>query len=484
MTEGDIYTAAGNGTFGYSGDGGPATSAQLGSPEGVVVDAVGNVILADSGNDRVRVVAAKTGTFYGISMTTGDIYTVAGNGTPGYSGDHGPATSAELSDPQGVAVDAVGNLLIADAGNNRIGVVAAKTGTFYGVSMTTGDIYTVAGNGTPGYSGDSGPATSAQLQVPAGIAVDAVGNLIIGDTFNYSVRVVAAKTGTFYGMSMTTGDIYTVAGNGTPGYSGDSGPATSAQLAEPEGVAVDALGNLIIADTFNSRIRVVAAKAGTFYGISMIKGDINTVAGNGTSNYSGDGGPAAAAELNLPQGVAVNATGDLLIADQHNNRIRLAISSRWDGGPPNCALPAGDICTAAGNGTPSYAGDGGPATSAELDTPFAVAVDPQGNFFAADTLSNRIREVASSGLQIITSTLPQAVVGRVYSSRVHAQGGTAPYTWRLGSGSLPPGLTLDASTGVISNTPRTAGTSSFTLKVTDAEYPRVTVAVALSISVS
>ena len=179
MTAGDIYTVAGNGTGGYSGDGGPATSAELFDPAGVAVDGSGNLVIADALNNRVRVVAESTGTFYGVAMTAGDIYTVAGSGTGGQSGDGGPATSAELNFPQGVAVDGSGNLVIADADNNRVRVVADSTGTFYGVAMTGGDIYTVAGIGTGGSSGDGGPATSAELNFPSGVALDGSGNLVI-----------------------------------------------------------------------------------------------------------------------------------------------------------------------------------------------------------------------------------------------------------------------------------------------------------------
>jgi trimeric autotransporter adhesin len=190
-------------------------------------------------------------------MTAGDIYTVAGDGTAGFSGDGGPATSAEFNLPQGVAVDGAGNLLIADTDNNRVRVVAAATGTFYGRAMTAGDIYTVAGGGTDGL-GDGGPATSAELAGPRGVAADGAGNLLIADTGNNRVRVVAAATGTFYGRAMTAGDIYTVAGDGKAGFSGDSGPATSAEFNGPSGVAVDGAGNLLIADTGSGRVREVA----------------------------------------------------------------------------------------------------------------------------------------------------------------------------------------------------------------------------------
>ena len=223
-TDGIITTLAGNGIPGYSGDGGGATNAELNYPSGVAVDASGNLFIADTGNYRIREV-----------RTNGIITTVAGNGTRGYSGDGGPATKAELDNPTGVAVDASGNLFIADSGNDRIREVG-----------TNGIITTVAGNGTYGYSGDGGPATNAELWNPDGVAVDASGNLFIADQDNNRIREVG-----------TNGIITTVAGNGTNGYSGDGGAATSAELSLAHGVAVDASGNLFIADSENSRIREV-----------------------------------------------------------------------------------------------------------------------------------------------------------------------------------------------------------------------------------
>ncbi len=206
---------------------------------------------------RVRVVAATTGTFYGQAMTAGDIYTVAGSGGTGFSGDGGPATKAHVVNPESVLVDSLGNLVITDTGNNRVRVVAASTGTFYGQAMTAGDIYTVAGGGTGGL-GDGGPAISAQLTGPWGATVDSTGNLVITDTGDSLIRVVAESTGTFYGQAMTSGDIYTIAGNGTDGFAGDGGPATSAELGLPEAAVPDPAGDVLIADTGSNRIREVA----------------------------------------------------------------------------------------------------------------------------------------------------------------------------------------------------------------------------------
>jgi hypothetical protein len=221
-----------------------------------------------------------------------------------------------------VAADAAGNLVIGDMNNNNIRVVAAATGTFYGQAMTAGDIYTIAGDGLEGFGGDGFPAAAASLAHPHGVAVDGAGNVIIDDTDNMRIRVIAAATGTFYGVPMTAGDIYTVAGNGQFAFSGDGGPATSAALASPRGVAVDAAGNLVIADTGNSRVRVVAGSTGTFYGQAMIAGDIYTIAGSHWG-FGGDGGPATGAQLDHPQAVAVNPAGDVLIDDTGNDRIRV-----------------------------------------------------------------------------------------------------------------------------------------------------------------
>ncbi len=339
-TTGTIVTAAGNGTPGYSGNNGPATDAELYRPEGVAVDAAGDLFIADTLNDVI----------FEVVKATGDIITVAGNGTQGYSGDNGPATAAELSLPFGVAVDTAGNLFIADTYNDVIREVV----------KATGDIVTVAGDGTFGYSGDNGPATAAELDYPAGVAVDATGDLFIADKYDNAIREVVKATG----------DIITVAGNGTYGYSGDNGPATAAELAQPVGVAVDATGDLFIAELGNNVIREVVKATG----------NIITVAGNGTYGYSGDNGPATAAELDYPNGVAVDSAGDLFIADMDNSVIREVVKA------------TGNIITVAGNGTLGYDGDSGPATAAELDNPAGVAIDPAGNLFIADSDNSVVRQ--------------------------------------------------------------------------------------------
>src|ERR1035438_7314213 len=315
------------GSVGFSGDGLAATAAQLNFPTGVAADATGNLFIADTFNNRVRKVSPG-----------GIISTVAGSGARGFSGDGAPAAAAQLNYPQGVAVDATGNLFIADTGNMLIRKVSAS-----GIVTTLAGI--AAATGAQGFSGDGGPATAAQLSNPKGLAVDALGNLFIADTGNQRIRKVSA------------GIIATVAGGGTFGPGDDGGPATAAQLYNPVGVAVDAAGNLFIAGTSDPRIRKVSAS-----------GIITTVAGTGTQGFSGDGGPAAAAWLYEPWGVATDAGGNLFIADAGNQRIRKVTAD-------------GIVTTIAGTGAQGSSGDGGPATAAPLDVLFAIATDAKGNLF-------------------------------------------------------------------------------------------------------
>jgi sugar lactone lactonase YvrE len=333
---GTITTVAGNGSCCFSGDGGPATSAELAYPQGVAVDASGNLYIADTDNSRIR------------KVTSGTITTVAGTGVYGYSGDNGPATSAELYYPYGVAVDAAGNLYIADTDNTRVRKVSAA-----------GVITTLVGGGG---LGDGGLGVFGSLNQPYGVARSNTGITYIADASHNRVRAVAAS-----------GAISTVAGTGVAGFSGDGGPAGSAQLNNPRGLALDASGNLYIADTSNARIRKVSTS-----------GTITTVAGNGGWGYSGDNGPATSAELYYPQGVAVDASGSLYIADTNNFRIRKVTSG-------------GTITTVAGTGVYGYSGDNGPATSAELYYPQGVAVDAAGNLYIADSYNYRIRKVTSGG---------------------------------------------------------------------------------------
>ena len=567
--DGTIETFAGTGEFGHGGDGGPATAAQLGEPSDVAVDSAGNVYVADQHNHRIRRVApdGTISTFAGDGVEgfggdggpapaarldhpvgvaldlAGNVYvaeieghrvrriapdgtiaTIAGTGVAGLSGDGGPATAAQLNQPVRVAADAAGNVYIADLDNHRIRRIAPD-----------GTISTFAGTGAEAYGGDGGPATAAQLDEPAGLALDAVGNLYIADSGNHRVRRIAPD-----------GTISTIAGTGVEGFSGDGGPATAAQLNNPIGVAVDAVGNVYFTDTFNVRVRVVLSDAqcagtpltlgeaaagliqtadeadlyrlelteptsvaiyttGTLdtvgsvrdnfgqplvsnddggegynfhieaqwpaglyfirvesYGIGTgpyrlhvrrfadVKlgdagetvrlwaiadggwafnpesndpfmsggeavasngdryvltlgldgvwraspvspefliceaGTIRTLAGTGVDGYGGDGGPATAAQLNRPIGVALDAAGNVYVAERENDRVRRI-------------APDGTIETFAGTGEFGHGGDGGPATAAQLGEPSDVAVDSAGNVYVADQYNHRIRRVAPDG---------------------------------------------------------------------------------------
>jgi len=375
MVAGGIYDVAGNGLqIGgeYSGDAAPALSAQLQQEDGMTVDPAGNLIIADWPNNVVRVVAARTGTFFGRAMTAGDIYTVAGNLSVKPAPD-GTAATATGMQPFDDAVDAAGNLIVTDSWNSLVRVVASSSGTFYGQAMTAGDIYTIAGGvpGPLGGAGDGGPATKASLYSPAGVVVDSAGNIVAADELNSRIRVIAASTGTFYGVSMTAGDIYTIAGNGTRGFGGDGGPAAKAILFDAAGVALDAAGNVVIADAGNVRIRVVATTTGTFYGRAMTAGDIYTVAAN-----------------ELPLDVVVDIHGNIVVPDGSLVRVIAESSGTFYGVP----MIAGHTYTVAGGGALGYSGDGGPAVGASLYNVESVAAASSGDLFLGDGL--RIREVS------------------------------------------------------------------------------------------
>ena len=348
-----INTYAGNGTYGYTGNGGAATSAELSNPSGVAEDASGNLYIADYWNNVIRMVTP-----------TGTISTFAGNTTGGFSGDGGPATAAELDGPVAVAVDYGGNVYIADQNNERIRMV-----------NTSGTISTFAGNGTKGYTGDGIAATAAELSLPDAIAIDKLGDVYIADLDNYRVRMVYS------------GIITTVAGSGIQGTSGDGGPATAADLNGITGLAVDNTKPIIyITDQGGSSVRMV--------GLSK---NISTIAGNGTAGFSGDGGPATAAELKTPAGLWVDTASNLYIADYGNNRIRVVNSS-------------GVITTIAGTVSGGFSGDGGPATLAKLNNPEGVCVDGKGNMYIADYNNKRVRKVnLLSGINELTDNVSVSV---------------------------------------------------------------------------
>jgi len=358
MVPGIINTMAGNGSWLYAGDGGPAVGASLFLPGGVAVNAAGDLFISDSANNRIRKVTASTGI----------ITTIAGNGIPGYAGDHGIATVAEVNNPTGLALDGAGNLYIADSSNNVVRVVSAATSI----------ISTVAGTGQAGYAGDGSAATSAQMNTPNGLAFDAAGNLYISDTNSSRVRKVNAA-----------GIISTYAGNGTYVYSGDGGLANAAGMNFPWGLATAPNGDLYIADLYDARIRKVSAA-----------GIITTVAGNGIVGVDGDGGLATLANLSVPAAVVLDPAGNLYIADSGNSRIRKV----------NAAT--GIIDTIAGTGGQSVTGDAGPATLAGLYGPYALVLDGSANLYIADMFHNRIRVVSSTQAWL---TYPAMRVDRISS---------------------------------------------------------------------
>jgi hypothetical protein len=526
---GIVTVVAGDGTNGYSGDGGPATSATLNQPQGIFIDSHGNIFIADTQNSVIREVMA----------STGDIQTVAGNGTAGYSGDGVLATSTELNLPASIFVDGPGNIFIADSGNSIIREVVATTGiiqtvagtpdvtgysgdgalatksvldqpfgvfvdgtgnvfiadTFNSVirevTIANGNIQTAVGVQYPfnfvcNYSGDSGPASAAQLCLPNSVFVDGSENIYIADTENSAIREVAAATGNIQTVAGTgtacasisagcgngglatsaqlnspsavavdasqnifiadtndfeirevtasNSNIQAFAGNTTPAYSGDGYSVTDAELNNPGSVFADASGNVYIADSSNSVIRVLnpGASPVTIAGVVIPPGDVQTVAGNGTPGYTGDNGLATAAELSFPEGVFVDASGNIFIADSGNSVVREVVSA------------TGNIQTVAGNGTAGYSGDTTPAIGAQLSNPNGVFVDSAGNIFIADTDNNAIREVATT-TGIITTVAGTGPANDCNPSDDPCGDGGAATSANLG---FPTGVFVDASENV------------------------------------
>jgi len=481
LSSGLIYTVAGNGIAGYAGDNGSATSAELNGPTGLAIASDYQIFVADFVNSRVRMIAS------------GIITTFAGTG----DGDGGPASSAFLNLPEGLAVDGTNNIVIADTGNfasRRFspggnisafgqlngapsGVAADDAGNFYVTDdeplllkvTSAGVTSIVAGNGMDGYSGDNGPGTSATISAPTGVAVDALGNVYLTD-FNHSrIRRIDPS-----------GTITTIAGNGDFHFSGDNGPATSAGL-DPYDVAVDEKGNLYVADQFNSRIRKITPD-----------GTITTVAGTGAYGYSGYGGPATAARLAIPTGVAADSSGNFFIADEGNSAVRRVTSS-------------GLMTTIAGNGnfSPS-AGDGGPAAAAQLN-PWRVAVDTSGNVYVTDLFNDRVRKLtptlarpgaisiaAGNGQQGTTGVvLPAPLVVKITDSNGMALPGvivafaTSPSgaatlnpstAITLNDGTASTAVTLGGSIGAVTVTASAGGlaaTVTFAITIISATAPTV-----------
>ncbi len=438
---------AGTSRAGYSGDGGPAIAAQLNNPTAVAPDAAGNLYIADFGNGRIRKITASgsistvasqlpvphasgfqhplalaldnAGNVYFSDPTAaiveklsldGKVTLVAGTGYRDYSADGGAAVNASLGEPYGLAFDAAGNLYIVDSGYGRIrkvaqdgtissfgvtdyydpnrialvggtGMTIDRAGNFYIANQSSSRIIQItpdgkfdvaAGTGVAGFSGDSGPATSAELNQPTGVALDAKGNLYIADASNYRIRQVSPDL-----------TVSTLAGDGNFNYSGDGGAASAARLGHPQGLTVDSNGNLYVADAVNHRVRKLS-----------VNGPIATIAGSTVAGFAGDNGSAASALLDQPSALALDVAGNLLIADQGSGRIR------------KIATLTGSITTAVGGGvfacqgacSPNGLGDGGLATNAELLAPEGIAADSSGNLYIADTKDNALRTVSADAL--------------------------------------------------------------------------------------
>jgi uncharacterized protein (TIGR03437 family) len=432
-SSGIIRTVAGDGYLHAVGDGSSAITAQLFQPSAVALDFSGNLFIADTGTNRIRQVTA-----------SGLITTVAGNGVAGFKGDQGPAASAELRAPSGIALDVSGNLVVADTLNQRIRKISA------------GEIWTVLGTGTA----DAGPQNTVPLETPvrspAGLCFDLAANQYVVDTLNN--RVLLAPPGAL---------VTTDAGNGAPGSSGDGGSAPTAQLDGPATCAVDASGSLFIADTKNNRIRKVSPA-----------GVITTIAGAGAAGAAGDEGPAAAALLNAPRGVAVDGLGDIFIADTGNHRIRMV-------------TPDGQIHSIAGTGVAGFAGDGAEALSAQLNSPGGLVVDGSGSLYFADSANNRVRRLVQTAGPPVVAPPPTNVPPpplTVQNAASQASGAVAPGELVILSGSgLGPqagvaGL-LDSS-GLVANI--VAGTEvrfdDVPAPIFYAQYSQVTVQVPYTVS--
>jgi len=359
-----ISTFAGNGTSGFTGDSGAASSAQLSFPNSIAFDSNGNMYIADTDNHRVRMVSS------------GTITTIAGNGTAGFMGDGKAATSAELDAPTGVFVDKSGNIYIADSLNNVVREV------------TSGNINTIAGSNSAGagYTGDLGTATDAQLSNPVAVVVDSSGNIYIADSSNNVIREVVA------------GYIYTIVGSSATPF---------IQLIHPDGLALDSAGNLYIADTGNRRILKYSGgfvtPGTTTGGVTsagvVTEGVVTEIAGSGNVGFTGDYGLATNASLDDSTGLLLDSAGNIYIADTFNSRIRRITTD-------------GIISTIAGNGYPGYFGDGGSAVSASLNFPHAVAIDSSGKIYIADTSNSTIR--------VLTPQAPTVTAGSVVNAATFA----------------------------------------------------------------
>jgi len=408
-----ITTVGGIGTGGYSGDGGSALSAQLNDPFNLTTDAAGNVYIVEESNHVVR------------KITPGGIIsTVAGTGAGGYSGDGGAATSAQLNIPTGIVIDPSGNIYIADLLNNRVRKITPG-----------GIISTLAGTGSASFSGDGGPAASAALNYPEGVALDNTGtNLYIADRGNNRIRVV----------SLTAFTITTFAGTGASGSGGDGGPALAAQFSLPLGVGTDPNGNVYVADYGNNKIRKINTS-----------GIITLLAGTGTAGFSGDGGLGSSAQLSSPTHAFGDASGNVYISDYNNHRLRKVNSSSI-------------ISTYAGTGLGGFSGDGGLASAAQINGSTGACMDGAGNIFLADRFNDRIRKISGTCPTVSLSLASNSIAcnGSTTSATATANGGTGfTYTWSPSGGSTSV-VTVPAGNYTVTASNSCSNTVSQTILIT------------------
>lgn len=385
----DVVTVAGTGVPGAAGDGGPAARAQLDGPEGIAVDRTGDLFIADTGNCRVQMVPAHTGTWSGRRVVAHHVVTVAGTrcGTPMSKGGIGYPTA--------VAVDRAGDLFISEGTADRVVELRATGGTSRSGGRSRPPLpRLVAGTGVPGSAGDRGPATRAQLDDPQGLAVDPAGDLFIADTENCRVQVVPAHTGTLFGVAVTAGNMATVAGTGTCGTAGLGRPATQAELWNPTAVALDGAGDLLVADRGAGYVVECPVATGTYYGVPIASGDLAVVAGMGLYGAYVTGGLSATgtlAELNDVRGLAVAPSGSMFAADTSERAVRMvpAVDGSWLGRQ----VAADDLYTAAGAAPAGFGGNGTRWVATTMLSPWGLAVDASGDVFYSDRSADDVREI-------------------------------------------------------------------------------------------